>query len=84
MIFLADMAFQMSHFDDFDNAQISWKLAQREPFVLTFYHIFFLSSKSRRLLKYQMKPFEESLDTSERTFVMQVRLFLHIELIKKF
>ena len=24
MIFLADMAFYMSNFDDFDNGQISW------------------------------------------------------------
>ena len=29
MIILADMAFQMSDFDDFDIDQISWKLAQR-------------------------------------------------------
>ena len=29
MIFLADMAFWMSNFDDFNNPQISWKLAQR-------------------------------------------------------
>ena len=28
-VFLADMAFQMSNFDDFDINQISWKLAQR-------------------------------------------------------
>ena len=29
MIYLADMAFWMSNFDDFDHGQISWKLAQR-------------------------------------------------------
>ena len=29
MTLLADMAFEMSDFDDFDNGQISWKLAQR-------------------------------------------------------
>ena len=29
MIFLADMAFEMSDFDDIGNDQIAWKLAQR-------------------------------------------------------
>ena len=29
MTCLADMAFGVSNFDDFDNDQISWKLAQR-------------------------------------------------------
>ena len=33
MIFWADMAFQMSNYDD----QISWKLAQRKPFVFAIY-----------------------------------------------
>ena len=42
MIFLADMAFWMSNFDDFDSNQISWKLAQRLFFVFAFYSkIFF-------------------------------------------
>ena len=42
MIFLADMAFWMSNFDDFYNDQISWKLAQKYPFVFAFYSkIFF-------------------------------------------
>ena len=29
MIYVADMAILMSNFDNFDNDQISWKLAQR-------------------------------------------------------
>ena len=37
MIFLADMAFWMSNYDDFDYDQISWKLTQRLPFVIDFY-----------------------------------------------
>ena len=42
MIILADMAFWMSNFDDFDDDQISWKLAQRKPFVFSCYgKIFF-------------------------------------------
>ena len=36
-IFLADMALLMSNFYDFDRDQISWKLAQREFFVLVFH-----------------------------------------------
>ena len=42
MICLADIAFWMSNFDDFDYDQISWKLAQRYSFVIAFYgKIFF-------------------------------------------
>jgi len=42
MIILAAMAFWMSDFDDFDDGQISWKLAQSWPFVFAFYgKIFF-------------------------------------------
>ena len=41
MICLADMAFWMSNFDDFDSHQISWKLAQRWRFVFAFYCKFF-------------------------------------------
>ena len=36
MIFLADMAFLMSDFDDLDDDQISWKLGQGEYFVFAF------------------------------------------------
>ena len=41
MMILADKVFQMSNFDDFDNDQISWKLAQSKPFVFPFDSNFF-------------------------------------------
>ena len=41
MIISADMAFWMSNFDDFDDDQIPWKLAQRWHFVFAFYIEFF-------------------------------------------
>ena len=47
MIFLADMAFQMSDFDNFHNDQISWKLTERQPFAFAFYSklLFFLGDQ---------------------------------------
>ena len=47
MIFLADMAVEMSNFDDFDNDQISWKLAYNQPFVFAFYSkiLFFVANQ---------------------------------------
>ena len=46
MIYLTDMAILMSDLDDFDDDQISSKLAQRQYFVYNFYRktIFILGS----------------------------------------
>ena len=58
MIFLADLVFQVSKIDDFDNDQISWKLAQRKPFVFAFIVKFFPSLETKMVLKIpKKKPF---------------------------
>ena len=44
---MADMAFQISNFDDFDINQISWKLAQRSPFIFAFYSKFFFFLRNK-------------------------------------
>ena len=45
----------MSNFDDFDNDQISWKLAQRQPFVFAFSSKFFSSLETKEILKMPKK-----------------------------
>ena len=92
MMFLTDMAFWMSNFDDFDSDQISWKLAKREPFVFAFYSkIFLFLGNHYDSEKHKMRPFEnhpmiivnltmiEYLENSLRdVFAFQEYLFLAV------
>ena len=51
------IAFWMSSFDNYDNYQISRKLAQRQPFVFAFYSKFFPFLETKMVLKIQNETF---------------------------